>query len=331
MNDMMEKQRFSPGMQLSVLLVSFGVCYLLSGIVIFAIAKVYLNMPLETLIKNPKLIEGNAGLSKLLQVVGTIFMFGLPAFIFAAVINKQKPYKVLGFNKILSGKQLLYVVGIVLCGIWVGEALGLITRLIPLPSDLRHHYEELENSYGEFAKSMLDFNSFNGYLASIFIIALLPAILEEVIFRGCLQKVLFNLSNHVFLSIFLSSVAFSIIHGSYYGFFVRLFLGIVLGYLYHYSRNLWLNIIAHFLNNAISITFIYVMVMRGKSVDQVMEDSDFTSHLPSLAITLGGVALTAVIVELLKLYKKESNRVLAAHPAEEEGFEQADNDTTNYL
>lgn len=330
MNDMMEKKRFSPGMQLSVLLISFGVCYLLSGIVIFAIAKIYLGQPLDVLIKKPELIEGNAGLSKLLQVVGTVFMFGLPAFIFATVINKQQPLKQLGFNKIISGRQLLYVVAIMICAIWVGEALGLVTKMIPLPNDLRHHYDDLENSYGDFAKSIFDFNSFNGYLASIFIIAVLPAILEEVIFRGCLQKVLFNLSNHVFLSIFLSSIAFSIVHGSYYGFFVRLFLGIILGYLYHYSKNLWLNIIAHFLNNAISVTFIYVLVMRGKNVDQAMKNSDFTSHLPSLAITLGGLALTAVTVELLKLYKKESNKVLAAHP-EKDDIEQADNDTINYL
>jgi len=330
MNDKMEKKRFSPGMQLSVLLISFGVCYLLTGIVVMVIATVYLGQPLEALAKNPKLIESNAGLSKLLQVVGTFFMFGLPSLVFAKIINKSQPFKALGFNKILSGKQFLYVIAIVLCGIWVGEALGVLTKMIPLPTDLRHHFEEMETSYGDFAKNMLDFKSFNGYLTAIFIIAVLAAVLEELVFRGCLQKVLFNLTNNAFVSILLTSIAFSVIHGSYYGFFVRLFLGMVLGYLYHYSKNLWLNIIAHFLNNAIGVTFIYMLVMRGQTVDKVMENSDVTAHLPQLAITLGGLALTAVTVELLKLFKKESNKLLAAQPAEE-AIEPADTDTTNYL
>ena len=102
-----------------------------------------------------------------------------------------------------------------------------------------------------------------------------------------------------------------------------------MGYLYHYSKNIWLNITAHFLNNAVSITFMYILAQKSRTVREAVENSDFTGRLSPLVILLGGRVLTAVIVELIKLFKKESNKVLAAQPVEE--IDGTGNDTNNLL
>ena len=56
------------------------------------------------------------------------------------------------------------------------------------------------------------------YIFSLIIIALLPALFEEMLFRGALQPIIINISKNVFAGIFITSFLFSAFHVSYYGF-----------------------------------------------------------------------------------------------------------------
>jgi len=315
MNDMIEKERFSPGVQLAILLISFGACYFMAGLIILAVAAVYLHVPLENLEKLPKLIEDNIVLNRVLQVVGTFMMFGLPAFIFAYINNKTNPFGLLGFNRAVNSKQVFYTLIIVIAGLWVSEAFGLINEWIPIPKRNEIYFRQLEDEYTKATVSLLSLKTIGGLLVSLFVIALMPAILEELLFRGCLQKVLYSLSKHTFLSIFLTSLLFSYSHASYYGFLPRFFLGMGLGYMYHYSKNIWLNILFHLVNNGIVITMMFIMVQNGKTMQYALENSGVTNNMPVAVVLVVGAILTALIVFVLKLFKRESTRVLAAHAA----------------
>jgi membrane protease YdiL (CAAX protease family) len=72
--------------------------------------------------------------------------------------------------------------------------------------------------------------------------------------------------------VIITSLFFSAIHFSYYGFLSRLALSIVLGLLYAYGRNLWVPILAHFVNNAIAVGQVYYLRRTGQSVVDNIDD-----------------------------------------------------------
>jgi hypothetical protein len=109
-------------------------------------------------------------------------------------------------------------------------------------------------------------------LFSLLVMALAPAIFEEVFFRGGLQQMMTKVTGKAILSIIVTSLIFSAIHFSFYGFLSRFALGIVLGFLFFESKNIWVPILAHFLNNAIAVIQIYILRMQGKSIEDSMDD-----------------------------------------------------------
>ena len=93
--------------------------------------------------------------------------------------------------------------------------------------------------------------TFGAMLFNLFMIAVLPAIGEEFIFRGVFQKILYNLIKNNHLAVWMTAFIFSAIHLQFYGFIPRLILGLAFGYLFLWSRTIWLPVIAHFVNNAV--------------------------------------------------------------------------------
>lgn len=102
---------------------------------------------------------------------------------------------------------------------------------------------------------LLNTNNLGGYLSNILIIAVMAGIGEELLFRGVLQKILINWLRNTHVGILCAAIIFSAIHFQFFGFLPRMVLGMVLGYLYVWSKNLWVPIAAHALNNALTVTF----------------------------------------------------------------------------
>ena len=91
---------------------------------------------------------------------------------------------------------------------------------------------------------------------NIIVIALLPAICEELFFRGALQRVMIHLTKSPVLGIIIAAFLFSALHLQFAGFLPRMFLGIVLGVLYWYSGSLWTCMLAHFVFNGIQVIIV---------------------------------------------------------------------------
>jgi len=102
---------------------------------------------------------------------------------------------------------------------------------------------------------LLNTSSWGGVIMNILIIAIMAGIGEELLFRGVLQKILINWTRNTHLGILCAAIIFSVIHFQFFGFFPRMILGMVLGYLYVWSKSIWVPIIAHALNNALTVTF----------------------------------------------------------------------------
>lgn len=92
--------------------------------------------------------------------------------------------------------------------------------------------------------------------ATLILVALLPAIAEEYVFRGCVARA-FARKGYVF-AVFMSALLFAIMHGSPLQLVHQFLIGVVYAVLFFATRSLWPPIILHFLNNAIALVLGYV-------------------------------------------------------------------------
>jgi uncharacterized protein len=234
--------------------------------------------------------------TKILQVINAVIGFLLPSLITAALLNR-KPLRLLGFSKDIRLSQAGLVVLIMATSLVVVTSLSYFNNIIPVPASWRILFDKWENDYNEMAKALIGLNNTGEFIIALIIMGFLPALCEETLFRGGMQNYLTRSTKNPWLSIIIVSLIFSAIHFSYYGFLSRFFLGIVLGLLYQYSGKLWLSILAHFLNNAIAITVLYVYTLQGKPMDDAITENS-TSYWGILALPL--------VIGLLLLFKRVS-------------------------
>jgi len=128
------------------------------------------------------------------------------------------------------------------------------------------------------------------FLMVFVVIAVIPAVGEELVFRGFIQTELIRAFRNPHVGIWLAAAFFSAFHLQFFGFFPRLFMGATMGYVYYWSRNLWIPIIYHFLNNGIQITAIYLAQLELHSYDV-----ESTESAPLLAVAISLLMLAGLL------------------------------------
>jgi hypothetical protein len=230
-----------------------------------------------------------------LQAVSTFLIFFMPVHFFAAICYR-KPFTYLGFNFRFNYKQVLLLIAILILTFPLSGALAELNKMIPISDYWAAKFKAWELAREAQEAALININSFSRFIISLFIIALLPAIFEEAFFRGGVQNLFTRWFKAPWAAIILTSIIFSIIHLSFYGFLVRFALGIVLGFIYYYGRSVWLNILFHFLFNAIQVTALYIMTIKGIKNKNIEE---------SFPLWMGAIALL-LLVYLFKLFNQAS-------------------------
>ncbi|PLW91801.1 MAG: hypothetical protein C0592_13930 [Marinilabiliales bacterium] len=141
-------------------------------------------------------------------------------------------------------------------------------------------------------------------LFNIFLLAIIPAIGEEVVFRGIVQKQVQRWTNSGWIAIVISGFLFSAIHMQFYGFVPRFIIGILLGYVFWKSGRLWLSILIHFLNNAMAVVA-YYMHFNGMIDLHPDEMFSFSENIPLLLISF--LLLGGSVVVFHNIYKKRKH------------------------
>jgi len=114
-----------------------------------------------------------------------------------------------------------------------------------------------EDRLAELTTFLTQFDSPAQFALALLVIALLPGIGEELLFRGLVQNLFHKTTGNAHLAIWISAFIFGAIHMQFYGLVPRMLLGALFGYLYWYSGRLILAMFAHFVNNAISLILAY--------------------------------------------------------------------------
>jgi len=124
-----------------------------------------------------------------------------------------------------------------------------------------------EDRAEELTKFMTSFSSTGEFALAFVVIAILPAIGEEFVFRGMLQPQLTRATNNIHVAIWTSAIIFSAFHLQFFGFVPRMLLGALFGYLFYWSGNLWMAMFAHFVNNGFSVVTLYLNQKGVVNVD----------------------------------------------------------------
>lgn len=232
----------------------------------------------------------------IMQGVGSAFgMILIPWFIYVKVFKLSLNF---GQTKV-EIKSILFTFLIILFFMVVNSPVGEWNQQIKLPtslSGLEQALQLMEENLKVVTEFLIEFNSFGEFLLGLIVIAVIPAIGEELVFRGLVQNHLVRITKNIHIAIWIAAFIFGAIHMQFYGLFPRMFLGALFGYLYYFSGKLSYAMIAHFFNNAIAVVAVY-MHQKGKI------EYDIESN-PSL---LWYQILISALVLILLLFAFERN------------------------
>lgn len=127
---------------------------------------------------------------------------------------------------------------------------------------LDRHARALSDAAKQQLESLLVLSTVPDLILQLLVFALIPAVCEELFFRGCLQQILHRWFGNAHVAILVTAVIFSLFHGDIYGFIPRLLLGVLLGYLFFCSGSLLVNVGAHFFNNSL-VVVLYFLYHQG--------------------------------------------------------------------
>ncbi len=135
-----------------------------------------------------------------------------------------------------------------------------INEMLKLPSFLKGVEDWMKNAEdqaGKLTGAFLAGKSFSNFLFNLFMIGILPAVGEEFMFRGVLQRLLKDWLKNVHIAIFITGFLFGAMHMQFYGLLPRMILGVIFGYLFYWSGSIWVPVFAHFVNNSGAVIISY--------------------------------------------------------------------------
>ena len=184
---------------------------------------------------------------------------------------------------------------VILCSVPFLSALVSWNASAHFPSAL-HDFElwarDKEDQAAGLTKFLTDFNSPGRLLVGLIVIAIVPAVAEELVFRGGVQRNLVQWFNSRHVGVWLAAAIFSAIHVQFFGFVPRFVLGLVLGYLYEWSGNIVVSMAAHFTQNAFQLLLLYLFQTK-QLPSSFNPDANVAVPWPAV---LASAVLTAVLL-----------------------------------
>ena len=228
----------------------------------------------------------NMVVMKWLQLIQTAFTFVLPAFLLAHFVGQGVSY--LKFTPIRSSLMWFGVILLMPLALPAVNWLKSLNDMVVLPhfmSGVELWMQQMEHQSELLTEKFLSVSSYSALALNLLVMAAIPALGEELFFRGILQTVLGEkLNRH--LAVWITAFIFSAIHLQFYGFLPRFLLGAALGYLFLFSGSIWASIVAHFINNALAVLLFFLTFNGYLTFDMDALGTQNTWWLGFLSLTL---------------------------------------------
>lgn len=253
------------------------VVFVLCSMLVFTFLTMLISMPIfgissfeEMLVRMDPGDPDNLNLLRFHQVFNHIGVFIIPSLLFILFFRFQ-PIQYLKLDRVPIITSILLVFLLLVSILPFLDFISIVNESVHFPGALSQIEEMLRQSEQkafELTERFLAVSTNSELLFNIFMIALLPAIGEELIFRGILQRILIGwIKGSPVIAILITSLVFSALHMQFFSLLPRFLLGILLGYLFYWSGSLWLPVIAHFANNAMAVLVYYLATIHKLNID----------------------------------------------------------------
>jgi membrane protease YdiL (CAAX protease family) len=251
---------------------------------------------LTQLITDPAKVPNGWYALMILQGTVHFFSYLLPSLLYWYYIER------LGFSKFNSGKapsQRIWILAFLLVLVFIPINSKFIewNGAMKLPeafSGVENWMRDKEDQLSVMTAFLTNYDRFSQLIIALFVVTLLPALGEEVLFRGVIQTKLIQQLSNPHVAIWISAAIFSAIHFQFYGFLPRMMLGALFGYLYFWTGNLWVAILAHFVNNGFVLVMMYL-----HNIHVVKMNIEENKSMP-LLIVVSSLIFTLAILRFIK-------------------------------
>ena len=276
-----------PGNQLDLM---YLIIFLIGGFVLGQLANAAIMMSQG--ITLDQLSSGQYDLStqsmRLIAFTGQLFTFLIPGIFISWIIYKREALTTLGILEFPPLSVFILSGLLIIASLPATQLLYLINLEIPMPDILK----SMEDSTNDLIATLLRMETPLDILTSVIVIGLIPAIGEELIFRGLIINILKDKGLSTLAVLILSALIFSAFHMQFQGFIPRFFLGLLLGYLYIRSGSLWLSITTHFVFNSFQVVAAsYLMGDQAISPDDTPSWDDLNIYGVLISIAILGFIL----------------------------------------
>ena len=214
-----------------------------------------------------------------------IFLFFIPAALTLWICYKKKAYTAAALDKhplsISIGLGLLWLI---VSAAFIGYTQEL-NKAIPLPKWMIASEENVKGTL----EAIFSLRGFTGAIVNTLLIGVMPAISEELLFRGVIQRQLGRIFHNDHAQVWITAAFFSAIHFQFQGFLPRMILGALLGYMLVWSRSLWVPVIVHAFNNGMQVLGLYAMDIKPNEIEKMGESQN-------MHWTMAGASLMIMII-----------------------------------
>ena len=261
---------------------------------------------------------------KMAQLVQSLLVFVVPALL-AVWCWSRRPAEWLRLRAVGNGWVYALVVLLIIVAQPGINMLATWNEGIRLPacmSEIERYFQDMEASARELTEMLAAAPTIGTMLLNLVVLAAVPAIGEELSFRGVLLGLIdgdttrgarISPSRRTHIAVWVVGIIFSLIHFQFYGFIPRMLLGVVLGYLLVWSGSLWVPMVAHFTNNALVVLLYFAEEHFAISSESL---ESFGTGTTSWA---GWLSLLLSLLLLWLVRNAVQKRSSAPHPANPAG------------
>jgi membrane protease YdiL (CAAX protease family) len=232
----------------------------------------------------------------LFLLLPTLFLVKLQHGVFSRSLRWRKP---------TLAEVILSFLGMIAL-LQVAEGYLYFQDKIPIPESIAPFVEMMKKMIEETYRILVESHSAGELVFVIVVVSLTPAICEEVLFRGLVQKN-FSLGTNPVRGFVITGIIFGLYHFNPFQAVPLIGLGIYFSFLQYRSQTLIIPIIAHFVNNTFSVIAAYVYGFDQADIPSLLQ-KEGSEVSPFTVLGTTGLFLFLFIL-IVRLYIKTTEKV----------------------
>ena len=253
------------------------------------------------LMSHPDGTAVSINISRFSNLIQFLNYMGIPALLLT-LINKTSWLHIGGYNRRPSFLKIIAAVFFALGSVPVIAVLNKVTASLPYPDSLATIGQKLTDARIVLFENMLDIQRIDELLFCIFLLAFLPAFLEEYIFRGLILNIGLTHYKKPITAILFQAAIFSLLHFSLFEFWGIFLIGAMFGYIAYKNGSIWLSSISHFIFNSTSILIHYYLTTVFNNTGIAYNEESILANF-SLAIPASFIMGVSMFILTSNRYK----------------------------